>query len=107
MPQPRIHGSHAQRQAAYRRRCREANEAQLREEGLPNSPAISTMPGAVRWRQAVAKVLELLLLVEEEMQEYYSDRSEAWHESERAEEFQERIGAIVQARESVEEIVEG
>jgi len=107
MPQPRVYHSHAQRQAAYRRRCQEAISRQLREKGLPDSPAISTMPGNARWRQAVANAVQLLSLVEQEMQAYYDERSDAWLESERADNFQERIDAVSEARQSVEDIIEG
>ena len=78
MPQPKVHESHAQRQAAYRRRCQEARSRQLQEKGLPDLPAISDIPGTARWRQAAESAARLLALVEDEMQAYYNDRSEAW-----------------------------
>jgi hypothetical protein len=102
MPQRKTYASHAQRQAAYRRRCQEARRIQLQEKGLPELPAISNFPGTARWKQAIASAVKLLSLVEEEMQSYYDDRSEAWLESERADEFQERIEAIAEARQFVE-----
>jgi hypothetical protein len=104
MPQPKVHESHAQRQAVYRRRCQEARRRQLLEKGLPDLPAISTIPGTARWRQAVASAGQLLSLVEQEMQAYYDDRSEAWLESERADQLQERIDAVSEARQSMEDI---
>ncbi len=119
MPQPKVYESHAQRQAAYRafvqgatcltarRRCQDARRRQLQAKGLPVLPAISTMPGTVRWNQAMAHVCSLLALIEQEMQAYYDDRSEAWLESERADQFQERLEAVSQALQSVEDLREG
>jgi hypothetical protein len=107
MPQAKKYGSHAQRQAAYRLRCQQARRQQLQERGLPDVPAISTMPGTVRWNRAVANAHVLLSLVEQEMQAYYDDRSDAWLETDRASDFQERIDAVTQARESLENILAG
>jgi hypothetical protein len=104
MPQPKIYGSHAQRQAVYRQRCQEARRRQLQEKGLPELPAISTIPGETRWRQAIANAGQLLALVEQEMQAYYDERSEAWLESDRGQDFQERIEAVSEAKQSVEDL---
>ena len=104
MPQPKKYDSHAKRQAAYRRRLQEARRRQLQEKGLPDAPAISTMPGTARWKQAIANANQLLTLVEQEMQGYYDDRSDAWLESDRADEFQERLNAVSAALQAVEEI---
>ena len=106
MPQPKTHDSHGQRQAAYRRRCQQARNRQLQEKGLPELPAISTIPGTARWKQAIANAGHLLSLVEQEMQTYYDDRSDSWLESERGDQFQERIEAVSQARQSAEDIFE-
>ena len=76
MPQRKLHATHADRQAAYRRRRQEAHERQLQEKGLPPLPPIPTMPGAQRWQQAVAKAAELLTMVAQEMEAYFGDRSE-------------------------------
>ena len=107
MPQSKIYNSQAQRQAAYRRRCKEASRLQLREKGLPELPAISTIPGTARWNQAIAHAIQLLSLVEQEMQAYYDDRSDAWLESDRADQFQERLEAVSQALQSVEDLCAG
>ena len=59
---------------------------------------------STRRRQAVANAVDLLLMVEQEMQAYYDDRLETWKEGDKGETFQERLEAIYQAREGVEEI---
>jgi len=115
-PQRKIHASHAHRQAAYRRRCQEAQQRQLQEKGLPALPAIPTIPGTPRWRQAIAKAAELLCavrhvapctngtMVAQEMESYFADRMEEWQEGERAESFQGQFDAICEARDMVAEL---
>ena len=105
MPQPKLYASHAQRQSAYRLRCREATEKQLRDKGLPALPAVSTIPGATRWRQAITNATELLSMVANEMESYFDDRSEVWQESERADTFRERLDAICEVREMVADLL--
>jgi len=94
MPQPKMHPSHAARQAAYRRRQEQARAQQLRTSGLPPLPTIATMPGTPRWKAALAHAHCLLAGVAAEMQAYFDDRSEQWQEGERAEEHQQRIEAV-------------
>ena len=104
MPQRKMHASHAHRQAAYRKRCLEAQQRQLQEKGLPALPAIPTVPGTPRWRLAVAKATELLSMVAQEMEDYFADRSEVWHADGRGEQFQERMDAVEQAHEALVEL---
>ena len=56
--------------------------------------------------QKAARLLEeaqnLISGVRENLQEYYDDRSEAWQESERGEEFQERIDSVANVYDEVE-----
>ena len=40
------------------------------------------------------RILLLLLAMQQEMQDYYEQRSEAWQESERGETHQQRIEAV-------------
>lgn len=94
MPAPRLHASHAARQAAYRKRQQQARQQELVAKGLPPSPALATLPGKARWEQAIAQAACLLEMVSSEMQNYFDERSEAWQESERAEEHRQRIEAL-------------
>lgn len=94
MSQPRKYADHAARQAAYRARCAEARQSELKARGLPHLPAIATLPGVPRWNKALQSARCLLATVSEEMQSYYDERSEAWQESERGESFAERQEAI-------------
>jgi hypothetical protein len=91
MPQPRYHATAAARQAAYRKRCEKVRKGELVAKGLPALPAISTMPGWSRWNASLAAARELVERTVEEMQQYFDERSEAWQDSERAEEHQEKL----------------
>ena len=103
MPQPRIYTSGAERQVAYRRRKRAAAlHPHTNTSALVVLPRPTHMPGTVRWRQAVAQARGLLEIVEQEMQDYFGDRSQEWQESERGESFQERIDAMNEAKDMVE-----
>ena len=94
MPQPREHASAAARQAAYRKRCEAARKRVLASKGLPQLPAISTMPGWPRWTGSLSTARELIERTVEEMQEYFDERSEEWQEGEKAPVFQERIDEV-------------
>ncbi|MGO8669839.1 MAG: hypothetical protein ACLQVD_00485 [Capsulimonadaceae bacterium] len=102
MPQPKRYGSNAQRQSAYRLRKR-------KQSPLPGAfvarPTISSMPASARWRQMTAQALALLQTIEQEMQQYYDQRSERWQEGDKGAEFQERLDAVTQACEAVDELL--
>jgi hypothetical protein len=103
MPQPRKHTSHAERQAAYRKRSNQALARLLEHKGLPPLPAVPTMPGHARWRRAMSAIETQMTQIEAEMQSYYEERSQRWQESERAEEFQQKIDDLAAARDLVTE----
>ena len=80
MPTPRKHASHAQRQAAYRRR-------RQRLDG----PSFPTVPGYPRWARMADWMHGTLEDLRSEMDAYYSDRSERWRQSDRADTFMEQL----------------
>ncbi len=102
MPTPRRYVSHAQRQAAYRRRVADARKQELLAKGMPALPSIPTMPGVRRWEALTQQALHLLRTVQEEMQEYYDERSEIWKEGERGEGMTEQLQALDGAIAAVE-----
>ena len=104
MPAPRQYNSHAQRQAAYRKRQTDARIQQMQERGFPPLPAVPTLPGWRRWNTMTQRILLLLLAMQQEMQDYYEQRSEAWQESDRGEAMNERLQAIEEAIAAVEDI---
>jgi len=71
MPAPRQYNSHAQRQAAYRKRQTDARIQQMQERGFPPLPAVPTLPGWRRWNTMTQRIPLLLLAMQQEMQEYY------------------------------------
>ena len=104
MPQPREHATAAARQAAYRKRCDRARKLALASKGLPQLPAISTMPGWPRWNASLNTARELVERTVEEMQEYFDERSEEWQEGEKGPEFQERIDEVQEVLDAMSEL---
>jgi hypothetical protein len=105
VPQPRKYHSDAHRQAAYRLRRSKAGQTLLTTGHLALQPKVSQIPATRRWGQAVRQAQGLLELVEQEMQDYYGQRSESWQEAEKGEAFQERLDAVTEARESLDELI--
>jgi hypothetical protein len=106
VPQHKLYASHAQRQAAYHRRREEARRQQLQEKGLPPLPALPSIPGTARWRLAIANAAALLAPVEGEMEAYRDDRTDAWLDSERAQNFEERLDAVRDTRAVVDDLLD-
>jgi len=90
MPQMRKYANGKDRQAAYRARMAKARRQELADRGLPPLPRLATMPGHARWNAAIRRSLEMLAMVRDEMADYYEERSEAWQQSERGCEHEER-----------------
>jgi hypothetical protein len=106
MPQPRLHESSAQRQAAYRERVNQARQAQLTAHALPPLPALPTLPGQARWLALLVQAQWCLTQVSNEMQQYYEARSDAWQESEKAAAFEARLEAVQEVLQALEELQE-
>jgi hypothetical protein len=106
MPRPKRYASSAQRQAAYRERIEQARQGRFDADYLPPLPSVDGIPGTTRWRQAVQLALQLLNTVQEEMDDYYSSRSETWQESEPGEEFDERKQAVDEAHDAVSSLAD-
>ena len=89
MPTARKYESAAQRQAAYRLRCKE------REVPVPAAPG---------WKAMLGRALSLVEQTSEQMQGYYDARSEAWQDSDRGEAFIEMMESVMDAAEALREI---
>src|SRR5471030_264933 len=94
MPQPRRHVSAAARQVAYRARTEQARQHAASAKGFPSLPPLATMPGWPRWHATFRMAHDLIDGAVSEMRDYYDDRSDAWQESERGEDHQERIASV-------------
>ena len=103
MPTPRKYASHAERQAAYRRRLA-ARRAPLPAHGAPTEPGVPSQPGRGRWRGLLRQATRLLETTGQEMEEYYQQRSERWQESERGEAFLERLETLRETQAALEEL---
>jgi len=96
MPTPRKYKSGAERQVAYRLRCKE-REATL-------SYPLPLTPGRKRWRAMLGRTLHLIEQAHEEMQDYYDGKSETWQDSERGEAFAETMEAVADIASQIEDI---
>ena len=98
MPAPRKYASAAQRQAAYRLRCRERTQAAGRTAPLPASP------GRRRWEAMCGQALCLLQAMSQELEAYADARTEAWQESERGEAFGDLLESVTQIADALSEV---
>jgi len=105
MPQPKKHASPAARQAAFRARHEQARLLALAAKGLPSLPQVASMPGWPRWNATFRMAHDLIDSAVNEMQDYYDERSEAWQESERGEEHQERVASAEAVLEALGELI--
>jgi hypothetical protein len=99
---PPRYRTNAERQAAYRRRHKATIDDLTKTKGLPAMPAVDSMPGWSRWNKAVHQVQLLLDQIQNEMQDYYDCRSEPWQESDRAEEFQQKLNELGEIRDNID-----
>jgi hypothetical protein len=105
MARPRKHTGAAERQRAYRARVRSR-----RTTGMESSPAtssISSRPSTARWSALISQARICLQTVQDEMQSYYDDRSDAWQEAERGLAFEERIVLVETAAQALEDLQSG
>lgn len=105
MPTPRQYATSAERQAAYRQRSAAAGQQALTARGVPPLPGVATIPGQARWQELIRRASILLATVQEEMQDYYDQRSETWQESERGADFLERMQAIDDAQSAAADLL--
>lgn len=102
MPQPAKYPDPAARQAAYRARREQAAREAAKQRGLPPLPALPSMPGTARWNAALTLAHRLVEEVGQQMQTYFDERSLAWQEGDRAQDFTARLEAIEEAREALD-----
>ena len=101
MPQPREHLNNAQRQAAYRKRKKQAIENLVKAKGLPTLPSISSVPGWPRWNQAMAQIEMLMTQIQGEMEAYHDQRTERWQDGEKGYEFLQKLEDLNAALDAV------
>ena len=94
MPAPKRYASSAARQNAYR----------LRQKSTQTLAPIPDKPGPARWRALRKGALFLLEALAVEMREYAGQRSDAWQESERAQDFEGSIDLVETACQAILDI---
>ena len=97
MPTPRKYATNAERQAAYRARCATAP---------PPGPLTPAKTGTRRWTMLVRHAHAMLQTVSEEMADYAHARTDAWHDSERGDAFQERLAVIEEVMSLLQDLSE-
>ncbi len=105
MPQERKHTSSAERQAAYRARCEQVRRQSACIRGLPPLPCVPSIPGWARWNATLRMAHDLIEGALSEMQDYYNERSDAWQQSERGEQHQERTACAETVLETLEPLI--
>ena len=95
MSMPRKYESRAQKQAAYRLRCKQ-------RELVGN--CIPSTPGRRRWRAMLGQSLYLVEQAGREMEAYHDQRSESWQESEQGEAFAEVMEMAAEIASALREI---
>ena len=96
MPAAKKYENAAQKQAAYRLRCKE------RKGALGNPGPEDT--GRKSWKTMLRSALSLIEQTSEQMQGYYDARSEAWQNSERGQAYTEAMESRADAAEALREI---
>ena len=108
MPKQRINPDRvltpAEKQRAYRERQAQARLKELQQKGLPPAPAVPSIPGTRRWAALIEQGRSAFATALEEMQGYYDDRSEEWQESDKGEQFQERMDALEALLSDIEQV---
>lgn len=105
MARPRMHTGAAQRQRAYRARLRSSRATGV--ESSPTASSIASMPSTARWSALITQARTCLQSVQDEMQSYYDNRSEAWHEADKGLAFEERIELVEAVILAIEELQNG
>ncbi len=106
MPQTRTYNSNAERQRAYRERLKQAEENGEENDVLPDRSPIPNIPSEKRWRVILDSALQCLKTVDDEMDDYEGARSGAWQESERGQQFVERMVALNEIVQNLESFIE-
>ena len=84
--------TNAERQAAHRARLK----ARLDQKPpiVPPSPALENIPARRRWNALLSVAIRSLGQVQEEMQQYFNERSDEWQAGEKGESMFEDIETI-------------
>ncbi len=89
----------AEKQSAYRERLRQRAAGQL-----PAAPILTNIPPERRWKALQEQARTALQTMLDEMEAYRDERSDTWQESERGEAFQERLDAVTELLDGLDEL---
>ena len=66
--------------------------------------AVPSLPGTSRWRARHKLVITLFETMQDEMQDYFDERTEVWQQGERDETMAQRIGTLSELVDAVESL---
>jgi hypothetical protein len=89
----------AEKQRAYRERLKQRSMGTL-----PAAPILTNIPPERRWKALHDQARKALQTMLDEMEAYRDERSEAWQETERGEAFQERLDALTDIVENLDQL---
>ncbi len=89
----------AEKQRAYRDRLK-----QRALGNLPAAPILSNIPPERRWKALHDQARTALQTILDEMEAYQGERSDTWQESDKGEAFQERLDALTETLESLDDL---
>lgn len=94
MPTPKVYESTAERMRAYRLRKKQAAGSELDVAGVGASASLGTAARYAHWNALIKSAQAALQTAHDQMEAYFADRSDRWQESDRGEQFQERIDSL-------------
>lgn len=103
MPRTRRYQDTAEKQRAYRER-RKIAQSLTQSTGISCPPSRSNALSTTRWRALSKQAEDLLQQMKQQMETYFDQRSEAWQEAEKGEEFQKKIDRVQEAIQAIEDI---
>jgi hypothetical protein len=89
----------AEKQRAYRDRLKQRATGEL-----PAAPILINMAPERRWKALQEQARHALQTMLDEMEAYQGERSEAWQESDKGEAFQERVDAVTELLDGLDDL---
>jgi hypothetical protein len=71
---------------------------------IPSLPPVASMPGHRRWKAMLKQAAILVERAADEMETYFDQRSEQWHDSEQADTFSEIMETTRSAIDALHEV---
>jgi hypothetical protein len=93
------------RQPANRKGSQAPRKEHVKLPGLPPLPRAEYLPATARWNAALTTAFYIVASVNQEMDEYYIERTDNWKQSERAVTLLERFNDVTSIFHELEELL--